>query len=144
MAGTIRFKLVSLSGLKFDEDVYEILLPTMDGQIGVLPGHMPLLSVATDGAIAVRRSASDKDDMLEYFATNGGVIEVKDNVLSVLVDEADHADEISEQEAKKAYELALKLKSEAKDQVSLEHAQSLIDRQAVRLQVAGLKRKIRR
>ncbi len=138
---SIRFKLVALSGLKFDEDVYEILLPTMDGQIGVLPGHMPLVSVATHGVIGVRRSANDKDDMIEYFATNGGVIEVKDNILSVLVDEADRSDEINEQEAKEAYELANKMKLEAKDQVSLEHAQSLIDRQSVRLQVAGLKRR---
>lgn len=140
----IRFKLVALSGLKFDEDVYEILLPTLEGQIGVLPGHMPLVSVATRGVIGVRRSAADKDDMIEYFATNGGVIEVNDNVLSVLVDEADQADEINEQEAKVAYELAQKMKLEAKDQVSLEHAQSLIDRQSVRLQVAGLKRRTRR
>lgn len=140
----IRFRLVSLSGLKFDEDAYEILLPTLEGQIGVLPGHMPLVSVATHGVIGVRRNANDKDDMIEYFATNGGVIEVKDNVLSVLVDEADQADEINEQEAQKALEAAQKLKAEAKDEVSLEQAQSLIDRQAVRLQVAGLKRRIRR
>lgn len=139
----IRFELVSLGGVKFSEDVYEILLPTLDGQIGVLPGHMPLVSVATHGAIGIRRSANDKDDMMEFFATNGGVIEVKDNVLRVLVDEADNAEEINEQEAQKAYEQAQKLKAEAKDQVSLEHAQSLIDRQAVRLQVAGLKRRRR-
>jgi F-type H+-transporting ATPase subunit epsilon len=141
---TIRFKLVSLSGLKFDDDVYEVLLPTLDGEIGVLPGHMPIVSVAKHGIISVRRLPSDRDDMMEVFATNGGVIEVKDNVLSVLVDEADNSDEINEQEAGKALAEAQKLKAEATDQVSLEHAQGLIDRHAVRLQVAGLKRRSRR
>ncbi len=140
----IRFRLVSLSGLKFDEDVYEVLLPTMEGEIGVLPGHMPLISVAVHGAIGVRRKASDRDDLMEYFATNGGVIEVEGDTLSVLVDEADNAEEINEQEAQKAFELAKKMKAEAKDQVSLEHAQSLMDRSSVRLQVAGLKRRHRR
>jgi len=140
----IRFQLVTLDGTKFGEDVYEVLLPTLDGQIGVMPGHMPLVSVATNGVVSIRRNASDRDDMMDHFAISGGVVEVRDNVLSVLVDEADHADEISEQEAQKAFELAKKMKSEAKDQVSLEHAQSLVDRSAVRLQVAGLKRRQRR
>ena len=140
----IRFDLVTLDGIKFGEDVYEVLLPTLEGQIGVLPGHMPLISVATTGIVGVRKLASDKDDMMEWFSIMGGVIEVKDNVLSLLVDEADHSDEINEQEAQKALEQALKLKAEAKDQVSLEHAQSLVDRQAVRIQVAGLKRRTRR
>lgn len=140
----IHFQLVSLSGLKFDEDVYEVVLPTLDGQIGVLDHHMPLVSVATTGAISVRRKSNDPDDFMEHFAVSGGVIEVANNVLTVLVDEADHAEEIEEAEAQKAFELAQKMKAEAKDQVSLEHAQSLIDRHAVRLQVAGLKRRHRR
>ncbi len=135
------FQLVSLSGKKFDEDVYEVILPTLDGEIGVLKDHMPLVSVATTGAIAVRRNAKDSDAQREYFATNGGAIEVLDNTLRVLVDEADHADEVNEAEAQKALERANKMKSEAKDQVSLEHAQTLVDRQTVRLQVAGLKRR---
>lgn len=140
----IHFQLVSLSGTKFDDDVYEVVLPTLDGEIGVLQDHMPLVSVATTGAIAVRRTDKDTDAQLEYFATNGGVIEVENNTLRVLVDEADHADELNEAEVQKALERAQKMKSEAKDEVSLEHAQQLVDRHAVRLQVAGLKRRTRR
>jgi F-type H+-transporting ATPase subunit epsilon len=137
----IRFQLVSITGKKFDDDVYEVVLPTMEGEIGVLQDHMPLVSVATTGAIAVRRNSKDSDSSREFFATNGGVIEVEDNVLRVLVDEADHADAINEAEAQKALERAEKMRAEAKDQISLEHAQALVDRQAVRLQVAGLKRR---
>lgn len=136
----IHFQLVALSGKKFDDDVYEVILPTLDGEIGVLQDHMPLVSVATTGAIAVRRNPRDADRDREFFATNGGVIEVSNNTLRVLVDEADHADDINEAEAEAAMELAHQMKAEAKDQVSLEHAQQLVDRHAVRLQVAGLKR----
>lgn len=137
----IHFLLVALSGTKFDGEAYEITLPTLDGEIGVLQDHMPLVSVATTGAIAVRRDAKDRDDQREYFAINGGVIEVSDNTLRVLVDEADHADDINEAEAQAAIERAQAMKAEAKDQVSLEHAQALVDRHNVRLQVAGLKRR---
>ncbi len=138
------FQLVAISGKKFDEDVYEVILPTLDGEIGVLQDHMPLVSVATTGAIVVRRDPKDSDSQREFFATNGGVIEVENNTLRVLVDEADHADDINEAEVQKALERAQQMKAEAKDQVSLEHAQALVDRQAVRLQVAGLKRRHQR
>ena len=138
------FKLVSLSGTKFDDDVYEVVLPTLDGEIGVLKEHMPLVSVAKTGAIMVRRNAKDPDSAREYFACSGGVIEVSENVLRVLVDEADHTDEIHEEQAQQALERAQKMKLEAKDQVSLEHAQSMVDRHTVRLQVAGLRRRHRR
>ncbi len=140
----INFQLISLDGVKFSEEVYEIILPTMDGEIGVLPGHMPLVSVAQRGVISVRRNSNEPDDMMMHFAISGGAIEVSDNTLQVLVDEADASDEISEEEAREAHERALKLKAEAKDQVSLDQAQALIDRSAVRLQVASLKHRRRR
>lgn len=137
----IRFQLVALSGKKFDDDVYEVVLPTLDGEIGVLQDHMPLVSVATTGMIAIRRNPRDSDSQREFFATNGGVIEVSGNTLRVLVDEADHAEELNEAEVQKALERAKQMQAEAKDQVSLEHAQQVVDRQQVRLQVANLKRR---
>lgn len=140
----IQFELVTLDGTKFSEDVYEIQLPTPGGVIGVFPHHVPLVSIASSGVIAVRRKADDPDIKLEYFATNGGVIEILDNIVRVLVDEADREDEINEQEALKAFERAQKMQAEAKDQVSLEHAQSLIDRSQTRLRVAELRRRKRR
>jgi F-type H+-transporting ATPase subunit epsilon len=136
-----RFQLVALTGTKFDEEVHEVVLPTLDGDIGVLTDHMPLVSVATDGAIMVRRNSRDTDREREYFAISGGAIDVTNNVLRVLVDEADHADEISEAEAEAAHSRALKMKAEAKDQVSLDHAQAMVERTSSRLQVAGLKRR---
>ncbi len=135
------FQLVSISGKKFDENVHEVILPTRDGRIGVLKDHMPLVSVAKTGVIAVRRQPHDSDLQLEHFAINGGAIEVSHNTLRVLVDEADRAEDINATEAQKALERAQKMKAEAKDQVSLERAQVLIDRQEVRLQVASLHRR---
>jgi F-type H+-transporting ATPase subunit epsilon len=139
-----RFQLVALTGTKFDDEVYEVVLPTMDGEIGVLTDHMPLVSVATNGAILVRKNQRDTDRERELFAISGGAIDVTNNVLRVLVDEADNADEISEAEAEEAHNRALKMKAEAKDQVSLDHAQALVERTSSRLQVAGLKRRHQR
>ena len=140
----VHLQLITLSGTKFDENVYEVLLPTMSGQIGVLPGHMPLISVARPGVISIRRNERDLDVAMEHFAVSGGVVEVVGDLLRVLVDEADHAEEINEVEARAAHERALKLKAEAKDEVSLERAQQVVDRTATRLQVAGLKHRGRK
>jgi F-type H+-transporting ATPase subunit epsilon len=137
----IHFQLVALTGTKFDGEAYEITLPTLEGEIGVLQDHMPLVSVATNGVIAIRREAKDADRDRDYFAISGGVIDVSNNRLRVLVDEADHADDINVAEAEAAMERARAMQAEAKDEVSLEHAQSLVDRHAVRLQVAGLKKR---
>ena len=140
----VHLQLITISGVKFDDDVYEVLLPTLEGEIGVLKDHMPLISAATNGVISIRRHEKDADRDMEFFATNGGVIEVENNTLRVIVDEADHAGDINEAEAQAAHERALKLKAEATDQVSLEHAQAQVDRSAVRLQVASLKHRHQR
>lgn len=137
----IKFQLVTLGGIKYADEAHEVLLPTPDGTIAVFKDHMPLVSIASPGIIQVRKKANHPDDFMETYATNGGVIEIVDNSIKVLADEADHADEINEEETKKALEQARKLRNEAKDQVSLEHAQKLLDRSQTRLQVAGLKRR---
>lgn len=136
----INFSLVTLSGTKFAQDVYEVVLPTADGYIAVFANHMPLVTLAVPGIITVRHKAADSDAHRQYFATNGGVIEIDDNQVRVLVDEADHEEEINEQEAQKAFDEATKLKAEARDHISLQHAQTLVDRQATRLKVAELRR----
>lgn len=140
----MNFQLVTLLGTKVDKDVYEVILPTAAGEIAVFPGHEPLVSLAVPGAIAVRYAKGDADDKLDYFAISGGVIEVSPDTLRVLVDEADSGEDIVEAESKTALERALKMKSDAKDQVELEKASALVDRHAVRLKVADLRRRHRR
>jgi F-type H+-transporting ATPase subunit epsilon len=140
----IHFSLVTLDGTKFGEDVHEVILPTPQGYIAVFENHAPLVSLASPGIISVRRKENHADDMMEHFATNGGVIEVEGNTIRILADEADAADEINETEVQKALERAKELRANAKDQVSLHHAQQLMDRSAVRLKVAGLRRRSRR
>lgn len=137
----IHFQIVTLSGVKFDEEVYEVILPTPDGQIGVFPNHMPLVSMAVPGVIMVRRNQRDDNSKLEYFATDGGIIEILDNTIKILADEAVHAEDIHEETSKKALVAAEEAYKNAKDKVSLDKAQAMIDRQAVRLDVAKYKRR---
>ena len=140
----ITLELVTLTGLKFSDDVYEVVLPTPDGLIAVFPNHMPLVSLASPGVISIRKREADADDKMELFATNGGVIEINDRRVRVLVDEADDSDEVVEAEIKAALELAQQEARNAKDQVSLDKANQIIATQQARLKVAGLRRRKRR
>jgi F-type H+-transporting ATPase subunit epsilon len=140
----MNLELVTLDGVKFRAEAYSVILPTADGEITVLPGHEPLLSQMVPGIITIRRTRGEADYHMEHFATYGGVLEISSKGVRILVDEATHGDEINEAEAKKAHEAALTLRKEAKNQVELDKAQSLVDRHGVRLEVAQLRRRTRR
>ena len=140
----MQLKLVTLTGVKVDEPIYSATIPTVDGDISVFPSHESLVMLARTGVIAVRFKAEDPDDLLEYFAISGGIVQIDQTQIRVLVDEADHGDDIIEAESQAALERAMKQRDEAADQIERENARQLIDRHLVRLKVADLKRRQRR
>jgi F-type H+-transporting ATPase subunit epsilon len=139
----MKLQLITLLGTKLDRDVYEVIIPTVDGEIAVFPGHEPLVTLAIPGALAVRYEKIDPNEKLDYFAISGGVVEVSQEGVRVLVDEADHGDDIIEAESKAALERAIEMRDTAKDQVELEKAHQLVDRHGVRLKVAEIRRRHR-
>ena len=137
----MNLELVTLLGKKVDQEVYEVMIPTAAGEIAVFPGHEPLVTIAVPGAIAVRYKKGDADSQLDYFAISGGVVEIAQKKVRVLVDEAEHGADIVEAESKAALERAVAMRDNAKDQVELEKAHQLVDRHSVRLKVADLRRR---
>ena len=137
----MNLELITLLGKKVDQEVYEVMVPTREGEIAIFPGHEPLVAIAVPGAIAVRYKKGDPDGKLDFFAISGGVVEVSQKKVRVLVDEADSGADIIEGESKAALERAIKLRDSAKDQVELEKAHQLVDRHMVRLKVADLQRR---
>lgn len=140
----MKLELITLLGKKVDQEIYEVIIPTADGEIAVFPGHQSLVTIAVPGAIAVRYNKSDPDSKLDLFAISGGVVEISQNKVRVLVDEADHSDDIVESESRAALQRAIEMRDNAKDQVELEEAHQLVDRHAVRLKVADLRRRHRK
>jgi ATP synthase F1, epsilon subunit len=138
----MNLKLVTLGGIKLDETVYSVTIPTIDGEISVLPSHEPLVTVARDGVITVRRTKETQEE--EFFAISGGVVEIDQTGVRILVDEADHGDDIIEAETQAALERAIAARDNADDQIEREKAKQLIDRHLVRLKVADLQRHKRR
>ena len=139
----MQLQLVTLDGIKFEEDAYSIVLPTIDGEITVLKGHMPLLTALKPGTITIRRAKDDDDAKLEHFAAFGGVADIGSERVKILSDEATHGDEINFEEAAKAKAEAEHALANAKEKVDIERAQALVDRHTVRLNVANLRRRHR-
>ncbi len=135
----IHFQLVSLTGIKFDEAVYEVLVPTDSGEIGIFKEHMPLVSKAVPGVISVRKKQSDNDGAMERFSVMGGLIEVDGESVRFLADEVAASDEINEKEAAAALSRAHQLLKDAKGQVELQEAQRQLQSSSVKLQLAKLK-----
>ena len=138
----MNLKLVTLGGVKLDEMVYSVTIPTIDGEISVLPSHEPLVTVARDGVITVRRTKETQEE--EFFAISGGVVEIDQTGVRILVYEAAHGDDIIEAETQAALERAIAARDNADDQIEREKAKQLIDRHLVRLKVADLQRHKRR
>ena len=137
----MQLELITLDGVKVSDEVYEVLVPTPDGVIAIFPGHERIVTLAVNGVVSIRHKKTDADSQMEHFATFGGVVEVSPTKLKILVDEADTADEIVEEEARAAYDRAVKMRESVKDLEELEKAKADIDRHAVRLKVAGLRRR---
>lgn len=139
----MQLTLTTLLGTKVDRIIYELIVPTVDGEIAIFPSHEPLVTLAKSGVIAIRNKKNDSNDKLEYLAITDGVVKVSQKKVDLLVDEADYGRDISENEVKAALERALKMRDEAKDQVELNEAHQLVDRHTVRLRVAELHRRHR-
>ena len=109
--------------------------------MAILPGHEPFMAIVEPGALTVI-DENGKDDI---FSVYGGVVTVEQgSEVKVLVDEADHIDDLIEEEIEEAMKLAEELKSAAKDRQSMYQAQKLIDRHVVRLNVAKIRRRPKR
>lgn len=85
----------------WDGEVQEAILPSTSGQLGVLTGHVPLLTALDTGVMRVRL-----DKEWKSIAVIGGFAEVEQDEIKVLVNSAEAGDTIDKEEAKAEYEAA--------------------------------------
>ncbi len=140
----IQLKVITLTGVFVDKEVHEVAVPTTAGTIAINGGHAPLLGAVKPGVLSIQYSKSDRHEDREQVAVYDGTIEVLDNTITILVDDVETPDDISEAEAERALARAKELKDKAPDAVGLAEAQAMMDRSAVRLQLAGLKKRSKR
>jgi F-type H+-transporting ATPase subunit epsilon len=127
----LHFALITPDSTVFEGEVDSVSIPTPDGEITVLPHHIPLISIVTPGSILVRIGKEEK-----LFAVSRGVVEVDGNSLRILADTADRAEELEEAAIEKAKAAAEKLMTEKRhDAEGFAEATALLERELARLQV---------
>ena len=129
----MRLVIVTPERQLLDATVEEVYAPGVAGQFGVLPLHVNFLTALTAGELRYREHGAD-----HYLAVSGGILEVKDDVVTVLADTAEPAEEIDVERAavaeKRAQEQITVLVFGSAEYVEVRAA---IDRATTRRQVAA-------
>ena len=134
----LKLKIVTPERLVLEELVDQVSLPTTEGEITILPGHIPLIAGLKSGDVVAFTSSEHVP-----VAVVGGFIEIKQNEqeqteVAVLADFAEHVAEISDIaiEKAKARSLELKKQMENKEHVDFEHLEAELERSLTRVKIS--------
>jgi len=128
----INFKIVTPERVVYESEIDQATIPTVQGEITILPNHISLVGVLKPGELMIKKG---KEEIA--MAVSGGMIEVAKKKVIVLADTAEHASEIDEQRAKEAKDRALKLMSEKnREEVDYTGLAIQIEKELARLKVA--------
>jgi F-type H+-transporting ATPase subunit epsilon len=131
----IKFKIVTPEKTVLEEEVYQVTLPVVHGEVTLLPHHVPYIGALNAGEIMLRKTAGGEEISL---ATSGGFVEFHDDVLTVLADTAERAEEIDLARAEEARKRAEALKKERLTMDDEEYARTaaMIEKEFTRIKVA--------
>lgn len=133
MAEKLKLEMVTPYKRVLSEDVEELAAPGNLGELGILPGHTPLLTTLKVGELTYK-----KDGEVFHVAVNWGYVEVENDTVTVLVETAEEADQIDLERAKEAFGRAEKaLKTLSPEDKSFKIMESALERALIRIQVAG-------
>lgn len=111
--------------------VDQLVAPSVDGQVTILPRHAPLLTILDPGVVLVRRGGQD-----EVLAVSGGFLQVQENRVTILADASERSGEVDRERAERARAEAERQISEAQDFDSMLEARIRLMRALSRLRAA--------
>ena len=133
---SIRVDIVTAERLVFSEEADIVMVPGVDGEMGILPHHEPIMTMIKPGEILIRKGGEEHS-----LAVSGGFLEVTPDHITILADAAERADEIDiarAEAAKKRAEESLTGRTAAK--TDLANAEASLRRALARLKVAEKRR----
>ena len=132
---TMRLEIITAERQVLADDVEALTAPGIDGELGILPHHAPLMTMLEPGEIIIH-----KDGQETYMAVTGGFLEVIGNQVTILSDACESSDEIDEQRAQEAVRQAQERISSRTADISLERASAALRHAETRLRVARRRR----
>ena len=132
----MRLEIITAEQEVYSEDVDVLVAPGLEGQLGILPHHAPLMTVIQPGEIMIR-----KDGEESYLAVTGGFMEVLGNKVTILADACEPSDEINEERAQAAVDRSQERLAQRGSDLELERAAASMRRAQVRLDVVRRRRR---
>jgi F-type H+-transporting ATPase subunit epsilon len=129
---TIKLEIVTAERVVFSGDVDLILAPGLEGELGILPHHAPLMTTLAPGELTARTSGEEYN-----LAISGGFIEVRPERVIVLADSAERAEEIDIARAEEAKKRAKEQLSHPVSSADTPQAEAALRRALARLEVAN-------
>ncbi|PKB74605.1 MAG: ATP synthase F1 subunit epsilon [SAR202 cluster bacterium Io17-Chloro-G8] len=120
----------------FSDEVDMVVAPGIDGQLGILPRHAPLMTMLKPGELTVRKAG--EEDM--YVAVSGGFMEVLGNRVSILADACERSDEIDHERAQQAVQRAQERLASRSEDMELERVMASLRRAQVRVDLVRRRR----
>jgi len=133
---TTRLDIVTAEGVVFSEDVDVVVTPGVEGQLGILPHHAPLMTMLQPGELRARKGGEEFS-----LAISGGFLEVRPDRIIVLADAAERAEEIDIARAEAAKRRAEELLRQHPPEVNAAQAEAALRRSLARLKVVERRRK---
>ena len=130
-------EIVTAERLVYSDEVDIVVAPGMEGELGILPHHAPLLTILQPGELRIHRTG--QEDV--YMAVTGGFLEVTGNRVIVLADAAERSEEIDEARAQEALRRAEERVERSEDGADLQRALASIRRSRLRLDVKRRRRR---
>ncbi len=124
-------EIITPTKVLLKEEVDEITLPTVTGEISILPNHVDLLTKVKPGEMVIKRN-----NKVELFAIMGGFLEVTNNHVNILADHAVRAEDIEIAKVEEARQRAEKAMKDKVSQKEYEELQDEIRRTVLELKVA--------
>ena len=129
MAKTIQCDIVSVESKIFSGKVQMVVAAGIMGDLGITPGHTPLLTPLQPGPVRVKPD----DDEEQQFYISGGYLEVQPNVVTILADSAVRASDIDEAAAEEAKKQALEAIQDQQGEMEVSVAMAQLAEAAARL-----------
>ena len=130
---TMTLEVVTPEKIQLKEKIVSLTVPTVEGSIGILYNHAPIVTLVSIGQLKYRKDEKDE----KVLVVTDGVLEMHENKITVLVNAAERPEDICPERAERARERARKRLDQKSRDVDFARAEASLKRAMMRLKTAG-------
>lgn len=132
----LHFEIITPEKTVFKEEIDSLTLPTDEGEITILPNHIPLVATTKPGEIVIKNEGKT-----HHMAVMRGLVETSENNIRLLADAAELAEEVDERRAEEAKKRAEQAREKAQTGVEFAEASAALERALTRIKIVRKRRR---